>query len=226
MIKRIPLLSLLVLALAPAVGHANQGVRIADACGPLPFLFCFTPASVAAASGEQVTWSNQSITPIGHTVTRCTPAACQGNDGGTGTDLWSGSGTLFDGNSYSHTFTGAGTYVYYCMIHGYAQMHGTVTVAAGSQPPPTPSPTPKPVVSKLKLSKSTRHREVVSFTLSLAAKVTVVVKRGGTEVVRKTIAGHAGHNTLEFSTAHLQAGSYAVTVTPAAGKARRANLKL
>jgi hypothetical protein len=40
------------------------------------------------------------------------------------------------------------------------------------------------------------------------------------------LAGHAGHNSLEFSTAHLQQGSYAVTVTPAAGKARRANLKL
>jgi hypothetical protein len=29
-----------------------------------------------------------------------------------------------------------------------------------------------------------------------------------------------------FSTAHLEPGSYAATVTPAAGKARRANLKL
>jgi plastocyanin len=226
MIKRVPLLSLLVLALAPAAAQADQSVRIADACGPLPFLFCFTPASVAAASGEQVTWSNQSITPIGHTVTRCTPAACQGNGGGSGADVWTGSGTLFDGNSYSHTFTGAGTYIFYCMIHGYAQMHGTITVAAGSQPPPPASPPPEPVVSKVKLSKSTRHREAVGFTLSLAANVTVVVKRGGTEVVRKTIAGHAGQNSFVFNTAHLHPGSYAVTVTPAGGKAKRAKFRL
>jgi plastocyanin len=141
MIERASLLPLLMLAFAPAAAHANQRVQIADGCGPLPFLFCFTPASVAAASGEQVTWSNQSIGPIGHTVTRCTPTACQGNNGGTGTDAWTGSPTVFNGGSYSHTFTGAGTYVYYCMIHGYAQMHGTVTVSAAphiSSRGPTP----------------------------------------------------------------------------------------
>jgi len=33
------------------------------------------------------------------------------------------------GKTYSFTFAGAGTYVYYCAIHGYATMHGTITVS-------------------------------------------------------------------------------------------------
>ncbi len=180
MIKRVPLLAVLALALTPAAAGASQSVRIADGCGPLPYLFCFTPASVTAASGEAVTWSNQSIGPIGHTVTRCTPAACQGQGGGTGTDSWVGSATLFNGASYSHTFAAAGTYVYYCLIHGYAQMHATITVTGGTPPPP-PSPA-KAVISKLMLSKSAKHHETVRFNLSLAANVTVLVKRAGKRV--------------------------------------------
>jgi hypothetical protein len=55
---------------------------------------------------------------------------CAGNGGGTGGDSWVGSGLLNPGDLYTHTFTGAGTYVYYCTIHGYAAMHGTITVSS------------------------------------------------------------------------------------------------
>jgi len=95
--------------------------------------FCFNPPSQTAAPGEQVTWTNQSAFAP-HEIVRCTPTACAGNSGGTGGDSWPGSGVLSSGDTYSHSFTGVGTYVYYCAIHGYAAMHGSITVAS---PPPT-----------------------------------------------------------------------------------------
>jgi plastocyanin len=90
--------------------------------------FCFNPPSQTAASGEQVTWTNPSSAP--HDIARCTPSVCAGNGGGTGGDSWAASGVINAGGTYSHTFTGAGTYVYYCTIHGYAAMHGTITVTS------------------------------------------------------------------------------------------------
>jgi plastocyanin len=32
--------------------------------------------------------------------------------------------------TYAFTFTGLGTYRYYCKVHGFSVMHGTVTVKA------------------------------------------------------------------------------------------------
>lgn len=60
--------------------------------------------------GTTVTWTNRDITI--HTTTSL--------DG-----VWD-SATLFPGDSYSFTFTTAGTFPYHCVFH--AQMHGTVTV--------------------------------------------------------------------------------------------------
>jgi plastocyanin len=89
--------------------------------------FCFSPATKSIAPGTRVTWKNATITI--HTVSRCSAAVCSGASGGTGTDTGFGSpGTIASGGKYSFVFHGAGTYVYYCMIHGYAVMHGTITV--------------------------------------------------------------------------------------------------
>jgi plastocyanin len=89
--------------------------------------FCYSPASITVANGTTVTWSNHSGVP--HTVTRCSIPAC-GTGGGTGTDssFTNGNVASANGSTFSHTFHGSGTYVYYCMIHGYAAMHGTVIV--------------------------------------------------------------------------------------------------
>ena len=94
--------------------------------------YCFTPESANANSGDTVTWTNQS--GVNHTVTSCSSAACPGAAANTG-------GQTFDtpansGSSTSVTFTQAGTYAYYCKIHGYAAMHGTVTVAAAATSAP------------------------------------------------------------------------------------------
>lgn len=109
--------------------------------------YCYTPATVTVFPGDTVTWSNGSDAP--HTVTRCTPSACAGNGPGTGPDDGPASGTVAANGSYSFTFHGPGSYLYYCTVHGYAVMHGTVTVAAAvgspsSQPLPGASATPSP----------------------------------------------------------------------------------
>jgi plastocyanin len=119
------------LSASPAMA-ASIAIHDGPCSPPSGTTFCFNPPSQAVASGEQVTWTNQSAAAP-HQIVRCTPSACAGNGGGTGGDGWAGSGVLNPGGTYSHTFTGAGTYVYYCPIHGYLAMHGTIIVTS---PPP------------------------------------------------------------------------------------------
>lgn len=91
-------------------------------------LFCYKPPTLMVANGASVEWMNS--TAVQHTVTRCTPAACGGMGPGTGTDSTFTSGTIAAHGTFTHTFHGAGTYNYYCAIHGFAVMHGSVTVKA------------------------------------------------------------------------------------------------
>jgi plastocyanin len=89
--------------------------------------FCFKPANVTVKKGTKVVWTN--TTTFGHTVTRCTKAAC-GIGGGTGKQLKLGSPMIAPHKTYVFTFTGLGTYRYYCKVHGYGLMHGVVTVTS------------------------------------------------------------------------------------------------
>lgn len=73
------------------------------------FAFGLTPLTVSV--GTKITWTNQDTAP--HTVTSV-----------TGTEL--NSAKLAKGQSYSHTFTKAGTYDYYCTVH--PNMKATVIV--------------------------------------------------------------------------------------------------
>src|SRR5439155_3118267 len=83
-----------------------------------------------------VTWTNASS--AGHTATSCTPGVCAGAPSNTGSDTFA----VNVDTTGSFTFHSPGTYVYYCSIHGYAAMHGTITVSAASTPTPAPTPTP------------------------------------------------------------------------------------
>jgi plastocyanin len=87
--------------------------------------FCFKPAPLTIKHGTKVIWKNTS--GVAHTVTRCTMAACHMN-GGTGKQTGLKSKAIGNNKTYSFTFTKTGTYRYYCAIHGYATMHGTITV--------------------------------------------------------------------------------------------------
>jgi plastocyanin len=74
--------------------------------------FTFSPASVTISKGDTVMWTNnQANTP--HTIIS-----------DSGNEL--GSGTLQQGQTYSHKFNNAGTYSYHCSIH--PNMHGIVIV--------------------------------------------------------------------------------------------------
>ena len=84
--------------------------------------FAFSPATLNIGVGDTVTWTNNESTAIPHTVTS-----------DTGTEL--NSATLNPTNTYSHTFTTAGTFTYHCSIH--PTMHGSVVVAAAATATPT-----------------------------------------------------------------------------------------
>jgi plastocyanin len=73
----------------------------------------YSPASVSIAVGDTVTWRNNGQAQ--HSATA--------NDGSFDT------GVFGPGGSRSHTFTRAGTFSYYCTVHGQAQS-GTVRVLA------------------------------------------------------------------------------------------------
>jgi plastocyanin len=131
-----------VIALAPATGAGAAGdpaVTISSSCGGPAF--CFTPSTLTISDGDTVTWTNSSGAE--HFVGRCDPAGCNGAGGGTGTDATftpADAADVPDGATYSHTFNGAGTYTYFCAIHGYAAMHGVIVVNGAA--PSTTATTP------------------------------------------------------------------------------------
>jgi|GEM_PF-1336498 len=78
----------------------------------------FEPKTITIRVGDTVEWENEGQNP--HTVTA--------DDGSFD------SGNLNSGDSFSHTFTKAGKYAYYCKYHGAAGgvgMAGTVVVMSG-----------------------------------------------------------------------------------------------
>ena len=98
-------------ALTPATGNA---VAIQN--------FSFTPQTLTVKAGTKVTWTNNDSTT--HTVTSTNGP---GTNAAT-TSLFS-SGSLNGGQSFSFTFTKAGTYYYECTIHAsMASMHAMVIV--------------------------------------------------------------------------------------------------
>jgi plastocyanin len=75
--------------------------------------FSFRPATATVKVGGTVTWKQ--VDPVGHSVeSTSTPPA------------WTTSAVLKKGQSFSHTFTKAGTYSYICGVHNY--MMGKVVV--------------------------------------------------------------------------------------------------
>jgi plastocyanin len=74
--------------------------------------FAFVPAEIAVAPGTKVTWENRDDIP--HTVTDASdPRAFK-------------SPALDTGDTFSHVYSAAGTYRYFCSLHPH--MQGTVVV--------------------------------------------------------------------------------------------------
>ena len=76
----------------------------------------FNPQTVTVPVGTTVTWTN--LDTVQHQITDSSTTLAPG--------LLFISKPLGKGDSYSFTFTSAGTYQYYCMIHPY--MRGTIFV--------------------------------------------------------------------------------------------------
>jgi plastocyanin len=79
----------------------------------------FNPASRTVSVGTMVTFRNKD--GIAHTVTASSVP---------GIAIMFDSGIIAGGGAFQETFTVAGTYEYYCAIHGGpgSGMHGTITV--------------------------------------------------------------------------------------------------
>jgi len=75
-------------------GQNGNNVEIKD--------FAFSPSEMTVSVGDTVVWTNRDS--AGHTVVS-----------DTGNEL--NSALLSNGQTYSHTFTQAGTYNYHCSIH-------------------------------------------------------------------------------------------------------------
>ncbi len=117
-----PVMLALVLALAAAApAAADTSVSIGDNF--------YDPATVTIAVGETVTWSHDGQQP--HTVT-----ADDGSFDSSPNCPTVITQCMETGDTYSHAFNSAGSFDYFCKVHGQS-MSGTVVVeAAGTTPPP------------------------------------------------------------------------------------------
>ncbi|MEU5888722.1 plastocyanin/azurin family copper-binding protein [Streptomyces sp. NPDC047461] len=87
--------------------------------------YAFAPASLTVHVGDSVTWTNGDTAP--HDVkTTSGPVAIH-------------SPMLDNGQTWTYTFTAAGSYGYYCTVH--PDMTARITVPAAPKPTPTPTPT-------------------------------------------------------------------------------------
>ena len=94
----------------------------------------FTHQDLTVQVGDTVVWTQQD--GVSHTTTSGTPGSSDG--------VWD-SGTLRQGESFSVTFTEAGTFAYFCSIH--PSMTATVTVVGAGAPTPSPTATPPPAAA-------------------------------------------------------------------------------
>jgi plastocyanin len=101
---------------------ATSGVSIQN--------FSYVPASVTINAGDSVRWTN--LDAASHSA--------KGVDNSWSTPILQQSGTA------TVAFSVAGTFQYFCGVHG-AGMAGTVVVRATATPAPTPVPTPQPTPS-------------------------------------------------------------------------------
>ncbi|RSM90428.1 copper-binding protein [Kibdelosporangium aridum] len=88
----------------------------------------YTPAELTIAVGDTVTWTNHDSAPHNVVVT-------------DGPEKFT-SPLLQQGQTYTYTFSKAGTYSYFCSVH--PDMTAKVTVTGGSTPPPTTQPPTSP----------------------------------------------------------------------------------
>jgi len=127
-------------AASPLAGAQQpQAVTVDVSVGPSNQLV-FQPSVVTINVGDTVRWT---FATVGHDITSggssCLPdnGFCWPNNANCGNNGSANAGTV-----YSHTFTTAGSFPYYCSPHCFNGMTGTIVVQGNPTPTPTPTPTP------------------------------------------------------------------------------------
>jgi plastocyanin len=118
-------------AAAPAANARAAGAVAAPAATHKSVMiqnYAFAPAALTVKVGDTVTWTNMDTAP--HTVTVSSGPVTFASQ------------SLQTGQTFSYTFTRAGTYQYYCAVH--PDMKASVTVV-GSSGGGTTTPTPVPI---------------------------------------------------------------------------------
>jgi plastocyanin len=111
-----------VFALPPAAFAADVNVSITVGSSTKT-TDAYSPNPVTANVGDTVIWTNDDATP--HTATSGSNATPDGLFGSPETSTY----ILVKGKTQSHTFTEAGEFPYFCILH--PNMLGTVSVSAG-----------------------------------------------------------------------------------------------
>lgn len=96
--------------------------------------FAYNPVDITVPVGTTVTWVNEDS--VGHTVTEGDPNSPKAANlrvfDSSGEALTGKVALIGPGQSWSYTFTTAGTYQYYCIVHPYMTGQITVTSVPGS----------------------------------------------------------------------------------------------
>src|SRR4029077_19567613 len=157
----------------------------------------FTPSSVTIHTGDSVLWMWSSSGPYGsgHSSTSGSPGMPNG--------LWD-SGILKQGATFMHTFNTAGSFSYYCTVHGACcGMVGNVNVS-NSTPTPTPTPTPTATPSRLGnistrgLVKTGSGVTIAGFIVTGTESKTVVLRGLGPTLMQFGVTGFLADPTLQL----------------------------
>ena len=125
-------LLLSVLFLSPRIQAATVTVQVGPGTQML-----YSPNPVSIAVGDTIHWVWSSTGLIRHSVTSGVAPTPDG--------LFD-SGEFPTPHSFDFTFNTAGTFPYFCTVHGI-MMTGSVEVATATPTPPPPTPTPTPTAT-------------------------------------------------------------------------------
>jgi plastocyanin len=142
-------------AAAPAAASQESGASTTASTSVDIMGFAYSPANLTIAVGDTVVWTNHDTAP--HNVVI--------SDG----PVRFTSPTLNQGDTYTYTFTVAGTYEYYCSIH--PDMQATITVEGSGGGEPTPPPSDGGCVSSEVLGSFMAHVESAHLERSLFEQV-------------------------------------------------------
>lgn len=154
--------------------------------------FSFDPPNPTINVGDTVRWTN--IDGSGHTTT-------------SSGSFWN-SGTLQNGQSFSYTFTSAGTFAYHCNIH--SAMQGSITVS-GSPPTATPTSSNTPTLGNYAATSVPLSTDTTVIPDAAPALTTRILVSASTSFKGK-FEGDPVTGTVRVTNAH-PAGTYGVRVT-------------